>query len=30
MATHSDKADPYATRFIHLRDGAIQLDQGRA
>ena len=30
IATHSDQADPLATRFIHLRDGVIQLDQGRA
>ncbi len=28
IATHSDQADPLATRFIHLRDGVIQLDQG--
>ncbi len=28
IATHSDQADPFATRFIHLRDGAIQSDQG--
>jgi putative ABC transport system ATP-binding protein len=30
IATHSDQADPFATRFIHLRDGVIHADQGLA
>ncbi len=30
IATHSDQADPFATRFIHLRDGAIHPVQGPA